>query len=245
MIDNNIKNNPLPEHVAIIMDGNGRWAQRRGMNRIKGHIKGVNTIREIISASLSAGIKWLTLYAFSEENWNRPWQEVRGLMLLLLRFLQRERQNLNEHNIQIRAIGRLDKLPPDIIEELHRTVDITRNNKDLILTLALSYGGRQELVDDFIKIANMVQAGKIQPDEIDEDIIASNLYMKDMPDPDLLIRTSGEMRISNFLLWQIAYSEIYFSDCLWPDFKKKDFLAAIHEYQKRERRFGLASDDRN
>jgi len=241
----NIKKNPLPKHVAIIMDGNGRWAQQRGMSRIKGHVKGANTIREIISASLSVGIKWLTLYAFSEENWNRSRQEVRGLMSLLLRFLKKERQSLNEHNIQVRAIGRLNRLPSDITEELAKTVDITRNNDDLILTLALSYGGRQELVDDFKKIAHMIQSGKIQPDEIDENIIASNLYMKDMPDPDLLIRTSGEMRISNFLLWQIAYSEVYFSDCLWPDFKKEDFLEAINEYQKRDRRFGLASESRN
>ena len=235
-----IKKNPLPQHIAIIMDGNGRWAQQRRMSRLKGHIKGVNTIREIIATSLSVGIKWLTLYAFSEENWNRPWQEVSGLMALFLKFLRKERQNLNEQNIQIRAIGRLHKLPPDAREELYKAVNTTKSNNDLILTLALSYGGRQELVDNFKKIAYMIQSGEIQPDEIDESIIASNLYMEDMPDPDLLIRTSGEMRISNFLLWQIAYSEVYFTDCLWPDFRKKDFLAAINEYQKRERRFGLA-----
>lgn len=230
--------NRLPRHVAIIMDGNGRWARKQGLSRVLGHQKGADTVREIVTASREMGIRWLTLYAFSEENWKRPDHEVRALMRLLNRFLRRELNEMQENGIRLRTIGRTFRLPPKTRDLLLETIEKTSSNRDMTLTLALSYGGRQEILDALVKIAGRVQRGEIDAAQISEQTISDALYTAGMPDPDLLIRTSGEYRISNFLLWQISYSEIYITPTLWPDFNKNEYLAAIQEYQRRERRFG-------
>jgi undecaprenyl diphosphate synthase len=232
----------LPAHVAIIMDGNGRWAKKRRMNRIKGHQKGTDSVRAVVRASREIGIKWLTLYAFSEENWKRPRSEVSALMKLLKQFLQSELAELQKTGIRLQTIGRTDKLPEDVRQVLLDTIKKTAENQDMILTLALSYGGRQEIMDAIQKIVGRLQAQTIRADDINEDFFAGFLYTAGMPDPDLLIRTSGEYRISNFMLWQIAYSEIFITSTLWPDFSKEEYLQAIGEFQQRERRFGGAVD---
>ncbi len=228
----------VPRHIAIIMDGNGRWAQQRGLPRIYGHRVGVESVREIVRTCASLGVEYLTLYTFSKENWKRPSDEVHTLMSMLRHLLRREVEELNRRNVVIRAIGRIEELPKDVIEELHRAIEITRNNTGLKLYLALSYGGRTEIVDAVRRLAEKIQAGEIQPGEITEDLFRAFLYDPELPDPDLLIRTSGEMRISNFLLWQIAYTELYITPTLWPDFRRKELLQAIEEYNRRERRFG-------
>jgi len=228
----------LPEHVAIIMDGNGRWAKKRGMTRVMGHQQGAEAVREIVKTSREIGIKWLTLYAFSEENWRRPKTEIMALMRLLKRFLKSELEEMLEKGIQLRTIGRTQKIPDNIRKVLMGTVEKTSSNSDMVLTLALSYGGRQEIVDTLSKISKKVETGAISSGDISEKLFSDFLYTSDMPDPDLLIRTSGEHRISNFLLWQIAYSELYITETLWPDFDKNEYLAAIRDFQKRERRFG-------
>jgi undecaprenyl diphosphate synthase len=230
--------NMLPVHVAIIMDGNGRWAELRGMNRIKGHREGAETVRRIVRACRETGIKWLTLYAFSEENWKRPAREIQALMGLLSRFLKSELKELQDNGIRLRFIGRIDKLPASTRKVLLETVSLTSANEEMQLTLALSYGGRQELSDAFKKIVQKINEKTLSPEDITEELISQHLYAPDMPDPDLLIRTSGEQRISNFMLWQIAYTELYITPCLWPDFRKDEFLAALAEFQTRERRFG-------
>jgi undecaprenyl diphosphate synthase len=230
--------NKLPKHVAIIMDGNGRWAMKRGIGRVSGHKKGADAVREIVRTSREIGIQWLTLYAFSEENWKRPKHEIEALMRLLNRFLKGELKEMQENGIRLQTIGRIQKLPDDTRRILLKTIEKTASNKDMVLTLALSYGGRQEIVDAVRDIATGIEGGRLSAKELSEQLISNSLYTAGMPDPDLLIRTSGEYRISNFLLWQIAYTEIYITPILWPDMGKDEFLVAIQNFQKRERRFG-------
>lgn len=232
----------LPRHVAIIMDGNGRWAKKKTMNRIRGHEEGAESVRKIVRITRELGIPWLTLYAFSEENWRRPRYEIDALMLLLKRFLKSELQEMLENGISLRAIGRIHKLPEDVSALLQDITKRTAAGKNLVLTLALSYGGRQELADGLKVIAKRIEAGEIGPSDVNEELISKSLYMSEMPDPDLLIRTSGENRISNFLLWQTAYSEFYTTETQWPDFRKEEYLKALEEYQRRERRFGATGE---
>lgn len=230
--------NKLPQHVAIIMDGNGRWAKQRSINRVRGHQQGADKVREIVRTNRELGIPWLTLYAFSEENWKRPQKEVGALMKLLKRFLKGELEEMQQNGIRLQSIGRIQKLPKDTRDVLLDVINQTAANKDMVLTLALSYGGRQEILDATRKIAGNLERGRIRADEISEQMISDSLYSKDMPDPELLIRTSGEYRVSNFLLWQIAYTEIYITQTLWPDFGKDEYLEALQDFQRRERRFG-------
>jgi undecaprenyl diphosphate synthase len=232
----------LPKHVAIIMDGNGRWAKQRAMNRIRGHEEGAESVRAIVRATREIGIPWLTLYAFSEENWGRPRYEVEALMVLLKRFLQSELREMLDNGIRFQAIGRLHKLPNDVQGTVREIAERTASNQNMVLTLALSYGGRQEITDAVRKIIQRVETGGIRSSDISEALISENLYSANMPDPDLLIRTSGECRVSNFLLWQIAYAEIYMTQTYWPDFRKEEYVQALIEYQKRERRFGATGD---
>jgi len=233
-----INSKQLPEHVAIIMDGNGRWAERKGLNRIRGHRKGADTVRKIVTFSREAGIRWLTLYAFSEENWKRPSSEVQGLMTLLNRFLKKELKEMQKNGIQLKTIGRTSRLPKSTRQILFDTIEKTSSNSDMTLTLALSYGGRQEILDAVLKIVSQIQENRISASDITEKLVSDSLYTSGMPDPDLLIRTSGEYRISNFLLWQISYSEIYITPTLWPDFGENEYEKALRDYQKRDRRFG-------
>jgi len=233
-----INSKQLPEHVAIIMDGNGRWAERKGLNRIRGHRKGADTVRKIVTFSREIGIRWLTLYAFSEENWKRPSSEVQGLMTLLNRFLKNELKEMQKNGIQLRTIGRTERLPKNTRQILQDTIEKTSSNSDMTLTLALSYGGRQEILDAILKIVSQVQENKISASDITEKLVSNSLYTSGMPDPDLLIRTSGEYRISNFLLWQISYSEIYITQTMWPDFGENEYKKALRDYQMRDRRFG-------
>jgi undecaprenyl diphosphate synthase len=228
----------LPRHVAIIMDGNGRWAARRRLPRVAGHRAGADAVRKTIEAAAGLGLECLTLYAFSTENWKRPRYEIRALMDLLMEYLRKELHSLKENNIQFRMIGRSDELHLSVLEQIRKAELSTFQNTGLRLNIALNYGGRAELVDALRRIASEVAAGRLQAEEVNEEIIARNLYTGSMPDPDLLIRTSGEMRISNFLLWQIAYAEIHVTETLWPDFGQRDLFAALIDYQKRERRFG-------
>jgi undecaprenyl diphosphate synthase len=228
----------LPFHVAIIMDGNGRWAKKRLLNRIKGHEKGSESVRAIVRASREIGIRILTLYAFSTENWQRPQTEIYALMTLLKKFLISEQKEMLDNNIRLNTIGQTERLPEDVRRELQKNMMLTRKNDGLILNLALSYGGRAEIVRAVKEIAIKAKDGRIDPDSITPDLISKHLYTAEMPDPDLLIRTSGEMRISNFLLWQLAYTEIFITDTLWPDFGKDEFMRILKNYQQRERRFG-------
>jgi len=230
--------NKIPRHIAIIMDGNGRWAQKRGLPRILGHRTGIESVREIVRTCSELGVEYLTLYTFSRENWKRPTDEVKALMGMLRKLLRQEVEELHRRNVRIKAIGRLFDLPDEVIKELKRAIEITKNNNGLNLYLALSYGGRAEIVDAAKNVAYKVKRGELNPENIDEAVVRNSLYDPELPDPDLLIRTSGEMRISNFLLWQIAYTEIYVTPTLWPDFRKEELLAAIEDYGKRERRFG-------
>lgn len=234
----NIDPEKLPKHVAIIMDGSGRWAKKRALNRVRGHEEGAESVRDIVRTSREIGIGWLTLYAFSEENWTRPKYEVEALMKLLRRFLKSELDEMLENGIRFETIGRIHKLPRDIQQIIQETKAKTSSNNQMVLILALSYGGRQELNDAFQKIGGKIKTGELKPEDITEELISKALYTADIPDPDLLIRTSGEQRISNFLLWQIAYAEFYITPTLWPDFRKKEYLCAIQAYQQRERRFG-------
>ena len=232
----------LPKHLAIIMDGNGRWAKQQGFLRAFGHENGTKSVKEIIKTSAKLGIEYLTLYAFSTENWNRPKIEVQALMKILINSLKKELTTLQENNIRLNAIGNLDKLPKTAQKELLDVIEKTKNNTRLTLTLALSYGSREELVNAVKSISDKVKNNIISLDTIDDSIINEHLYTQNLPDVDLLIRTSGEHRISNFLLWQIAYAELYFTNVLWPDFKDQDLYEAIISYQKRERRFGKTSE---
>jgi len=232
----------LPRHVAIIMDGNGRWAKQRGYPRVRGHAAGAEAARAIIRQARRLGIPYLTLYAFSEENWQRPPMEVRTLMALLRRYLRQELREMQENGIVFNAIGNLARLPQEVQRELARTMAATRGGTGMVLTLALSYGGRSEIVAAVRALAAEVQAGRLTPEEIDASRLAGALFTADLPDPDLLIRTSGEYRLSNFLLWQSAYAELYFTDTLWPDFREEEFLLALWDYQRRDRRFGLTQE---
>lgn len=238
----NIDSTRVPLHVAIIMDGNGRWAKNHGEERIFGHANGVESVREALTGATEAGVKFLTLYAFSTENWDRPKEEVDALMSLLVDTILKEVDSLNENQVRLQAIGDLEKLPVDCKESLLNAIERTKKNDRLTLVLALSYSSRWEIIEMVKKIAADVKAEKITIDDISSTTIVSNLVTKNIPDPELLIRTSGEKRISNFLLWQIAYSELYFTETLWPDFKKEDLFKAIIEYQNRERRFGKISE---
>ncbi|MEN8767962.1 MAG: isoprenyl transferase [Candidatus Arcticimaribacter sp.] len=232
----------LPKHIAIIMDGNGRWAKSKGKNRVFGHRNGTEAVHKVVEAAARMQIEHLTLYAFSTENWNRPQQEVSTLMDLLIRALRRELNKMVKNNIQLKSIGDISKLPTEVEKELIDTINKTKDNDGMILTLALNYGARQELTQAMQQIAAKVKNNIISPENVDETIINEHLYTQNLPPVDLLIRTSGEQRISNFLLWQIAYAELYFSEVLWPDFNEKHFEEAITSYQKRERRFGKTSE---
>ncbi|MCB0459634.1 MAG: isoprenyl transferase [Flavobacteriaceae bacterium] len=232
----------IPQHVAIIMDGNGRWAKQKGMARVFGHKNGVKSVRESTEAARELGIKVLTLYAFSTENWNRPKKEVDTLMSLLVSSLKEELKTLQKNDIKLQTIGQLENLPKKAQKELKEVIEVTQNNTSMILNLALSYGSREEIVNTMKNISKKVVNKELSIEEIDEKIINNHLYTFNLPDVDLMIRTSGEKRISNFLLWQIAYAELYFTDVLWPDFRKEDFFKAILDYQHRERRFGKISE---
>ena len=241
-LENTINKDNLPKHLAIIMDGNGRWAKQQGMLRAFGHENGAKSVRMAVETCARLGVQNLTLYAFSTENWNRPKMEVDLLMKLLISSLRKEFQTLTDNNIRLNAIGNLDMLPKSTKKELLAAIEKTKNNDRMTLTLALSYGSREEIVNAVKIISDKVKNNIISIDGIDESIINQHLYTQNLPDVDLLIRTSGEHRISNFLLWQIAYAELYFTDVLWPDFKEEDLYEAIVSYQKRERRFGKTSE---
>jgi undecaprenyl diphosphate synthase len=234
--------NKLPNHVAIIMDGNGRWAKERKMSRIQGHQEGAESVREIIRTSREIGIPWLTLYAFSEENWKRPKSEIAALMGLLKRFIRSELKEMMDNGIRFYTIGRTFKLPRNVQKAVDEAMEKTAGNNDMTLTLALSYGARQEVVDGIRQIAKRASLGDLKPDDITEDFFSNFLYTRGMPDPDLLIRTSGEYRVSNFLLWQLAYAEFYITPVYWPDFRKEDYMKALEAYQVRERRYGATSE---
>lgn len=232
----------LPQHIAVIMDGNGRWAKQQGKMRVFGHQHGVQAVRNTAEACAELGVKYLTLYAFSTENWNRSSFEVDALMGLLANALKNELKTLNDNNIRLNAIGDLKRLPKSQFDALNYAIENTKNNSRMTLTLCLSYSGRWELVKAVKDIATEVKTGSLDPEQINEALISSHLATANMPDPDLLIRTSGEERISNYLLWQIAYSELYFTEKFWPDFSKEDLYEAIVDYQNRERRFGKTSE---
>jgi undecaprenyl diphosphate synthase len=237
-----INTEKLPSHIAIIMDGNGRWAQQRGLDRVFGHQQGVNALREIIEAAAELGINYLTLYAFSTENWSRPDDEVDALMGIMVSSLNNETQTLLKNNIRLKIIGDVDRLSEDVRQRLDQTLDVTSKCTGLNLVVGLSYSSRWEITDAVRRITTDVYKGALMPDKIDEGLIAGYLSTRNIPDPELLIRTSGELRISNFLLWQIAYTELYFTEILWPDFGKEDFYKAIADFQTRERRFGKTSE---
>lgn len=234
-----IKN--LPRHVAIIMDGNGRWARERGLPRIEGHRRGAESVREIVRVSGELGVEYLTLYAFSIENWNRPKAEVSALMRLLEFYLKQEIAELDKSNVRLAAIGRIHELPASAQKQLEKSMAALNKNTGLTLVLALSYGARAEIVDAMRSICREVKGGRLDVADVDEKVISQHLYTRSMPDPDLLIRTSGEMRVSNFLLWQISYAEIYVTETLWPDFRKAAYLKALEDYSGRNRRFGLVN----
>jgi len=240
-----INTKKLPKHIAIIMDGNGRWAKLKGKLRIFGHENGTKSVKQVVEGCAELGVDYLTLYAFSTENWNRPKLEVDTLMKLLVNSLRKEVKTLNENNIRLKSIGNLHNLPETARRELSEVIEKTSHNNRMTLTLALSYGAREELKNALISLCSKVKNNIISLENIDESIINAHLYTHDLPDVDLLIRTSGEHRISNFLLWQIAYAELYFTDILWPDFTKEDLFKAILNYQNRERRFGKTSEQLN
>ncbi len=235
----------LPIHVAVIMDGNGRWAKKQGKNRTFGHQHGVKAVRKTAEAAAELGIKYLTLYAFSTENWNRPKYEVEVLMKLLVKTIDKETKTLNKNNIRLNAIGDLNSLPPASYKQLMKSIDDTAGNTRMTLTLALSYSSRWEIVDAVKKIVEKIKTNDISAESINQELFSSFLNTNNLPDPELLIRTSGENRISNFLLWQIAYAELYFTDTLWPDFRKEDLYKALIDFQGRERRFGKTSEQIN
>ncbi len=232
----------LPKHIAVIMDGNGRWAKTQGKPRVFGHKNGVDAVREVTEICAEIGVQYLTLYAFSTENWSRPAAEVGALMALLVEAVRNELKTLNKNNIRLHAIGDLNKLPPASRKALMEGIEATKNNTRMTLVLALNYSSRWEIVQASRLIAEDVKLSKLDPASINEEVFSSYLSTRDIPDPELLIRTSGEQRISNYLLWQIAYAELYFTEVFWPDFKKKNLLEAILDYQKRERRFGKTSE---
>ena len=231
----------VPRHVAIIMDGNGRWAKQRGKPRLFGHRAGADSLRAVLHACRDHGVEYLTVYAFSTENWVRPREEVSGLMSLLKTFLKKDEHDLHENQVRLRVTGRIQDLPRAVRSELERVMAATKDYRKGHLILALSYGGRAEILDAVKAIAAKVKAGELEPEQVDERAIAGHLYLPDVPDPDLMIRTSGELRLSNFLLWQLSYAEFYFTDVLWPDFREADFAKALEEYARRQRRHGAPS----
>lgn len=235
----------LPRHVAVIMDGNGRWAKGKGKLRVFGHHNGVLSVRDVVEGAGALGIEYLTLYTFSAENWSRPTFEVNAIMELLISTINKEINKLMENNVRLNAIGDLEQLPAKCNRELNNAIDKTSGNTGLVLTLALSYSSRREIVHAAKALALKVQSGELKPEDINENTFEDNLYTGGMPNPELLIRTSGEYRISNYLLWQIAYAELYFTTKLWPDFRREDLYEAILDYQKRERRFGMTSEQVN
>ena len=235
----------LPEHIAIIMDGNGRWAKHRGKKRIFGHHQGVKAVQKIVEEAARLKVPYLTLFAFSTENWNRPKEEIGTLMKLLVQSLREELEKMLKNNIRLTTIGATDRLPTQVQKELELVVEKTKNNSNMVLTLALSYGGREEIQRATREIAVLVKNNIISPEKIDESIINRHLYAQNLPDVDLLIRTSGEQRISNFMLWHLAYAELYFTSTCWPDFDEKELHAALLNYQNRERRFGKTSEQVN
>lgn len=228
----------VPTHIAIIMDGNGRWAQARGLPRVEGHRRGAQSVRRISEACRELGVRYLTLYCFSHENWKRPKEELDFLMGLLKTYLVQERPTLIKNDIRLSIIGRREGIPPNVQVEMDRSLEASKDGKSLTLCLAINYGSRQEILDSVLKIVAKVQSKELASDEINESVIADHLYTEGMPDPDLLIRTSGEMRISNFLLWQISYSELWITKKAWPEFDKSDLIQAIRDFQQRDRRFG-------
>ncbi|MEP0860962.1 MAG: isoprenyl transferase [Ignavibacterium sp.] len=236
------KSGEIPKHIAIIMDGNGRWAKKRGLPRVAGHKRGVDTVKDIVEACAEIGVKYLTLYTFSTENWKRPKEEVSTLMRLLLNSLRDRVDELCENDIRLTTIGDTDSLPYEVQKQLKADIERTKNNKKMILNLALSYSGRWEIIEAVKKISRAVEKGDLKPDEINEQLFSKFLTTKDLPDPDLVIRTSGEFRVSNFLLWQIAYSEFVITDIYWPDFNRHHLYESIRAFQKRERRFGKVSE---
>jgi len=233
-----VKNGDIPRHLAIIMDGNGRWAQKRGLPRTLGHKQGVEAVRDAVKAARDIGVKYMTLYSFSSENWSRPEAEITELFGLLRMFIRRDLADLHKNNVCVRVIGRKEGVPEDILTLLDEAQNLTRDNTAQTLIIAFNYGGRDEITDAVKRVAQEVASGKISIDEITNDIVSNNMDTAGIPDPDLLIRTSGEIRLSNFLLWQIAYSELVFLDCLWPDFSRSDLESAIITYQGRTRKFG-------
>jgi len=241
-VKNQIEKAKVPRHVAIIMDGNGRWAKNHGEMRVFGHMNGVNSVRESLTAASEVGVEYLTLYAFSTENWDRPIEEVSALMDLLVQTIVKEIEGLHDNEVRLEAIGDFNLLPEKCKEALLDAIQKTKNNNRITLILALSYSSRWEITRAVKSIASAVKKGKIDPDKIDQNTISQHLETRNYPDPELLIRTSGEKRISNFLLWQIAYSELYFTETLWPDFKKENFFEAVVAFQNRERRFGKISE---
>jgi len=241
-IKDNIDRTKLPQHIAIIMDGNGRWAKGLGKLRVFGHKNGVSSVREVLEGAIEIGIPYLTLYAFSSENWSRPKLEVRALMELLISSLTKELKTFQKNGVKLKAIGNLSDLPQNIQKTLSDTIEATKENTKCTLTLALSYGSRKEILDATKKIATQLAAGSLTAEEVTEEVFSANLYTAGTPDPDLLIRTSGEQRISNYLLWQLAYTELWFSSKMWPEFTRNDLFEAIFEYQSRERRFGKTSE---
>lgn len=240
--DRLLESGAIPQHVAIIMDGNGRWAKRRGLPRIAGHHEGVNSVRDIVEACGQLGVKYLTLYAFSTENWKRPKEEVSMLMRLLLKALRDERDRLHQNEVRLRAIGDIAALPQDVQDELLDAIEMMRHNNGLTLILALSYSGRWDLINALKRMHDEIKLGRIEKDDITEKLVSNFLSTREFPDPDLLIRTSGEFRISNFLLWQLAYSELFVTNDFWPSFRRKHLYSAIADFQKRERRFGMVSE---
>lgn len=232
----------IPTHIAIIMDGNGRWAKQKGLPRVAGHRKGIETVREVVETCVNLGVKFLTLYTFSTENWKRPKEEVSTLMRLIVKSLRDETDELHANGIKLTTIGDLDKLPNTVQAELNDAFKKTSQNSKMVLNLALSYGGRWEIINAVKKIAGLIKDREIDVNDIDMELFSKNLTTGNMPDPDLLIRSGGEFRVSNFLLWQIAYSEIFVTETLWPNFKAKNLLEAVRDYQRRERRFGLVSE---
>ena len=232
----------IPRHIAVIMDGNGRWAKAKGRMRIFGHQAGVESVRDITEACAQLGVEYLTLYTFSTENWSRPGDEVSALMQILVQSLRKETRRLNENDVRLQAIGQIERFPEVCQNELREAIALTKDNKRLQLNLALSYSGRWDITQAVRKIAERARTGEIEPADIDDAMISSELVTAGIPDPDLIIRTSGEMRISNFLLWQLAYSELYITEAFWPDFRRDELYKAIQSYQKRERRFGKVSE---
>ena len=235
----------LPKHIAVIMDGNGRWAKGQGKVRVFGHEQGVLSVKDIVEGCVEVGIEYLTLYAFSTENWNRPKEEVDALMQILISTINKETETLNKKNIKLNAIGNIESLPQECIDDLKEAMEKTAHNEKCTLTLALSYSAKWEILEAAKKIASAVKDNVISLDDINEDLFSSKLTTVNIPDPELMIRTSGEHRISNYLLWQMAYTEFYFTDVLWPDFRSEDLFEAIVDYQKRERRFGKISEQLN